>query len=74
MSHDNARFAFRWTPLPTSDPEQLWVCVDQLRDGESQMFQSRSCGRCLRLRAGKCLIVMESYGGCTSCRSHGIFR
>jgi hypothetical protein len=28
-------------PLDTTDgddPEQLWVCVDQLRDGESQMF------------------------------------
>ncbi len=26
---------------PREDPEQLWVCVDQLRDGESQMFPDR---------------------------------
>jgi hypothetical protein len=31
-------FRFPLDPTEDDDPEQLWVCVDQLRDGESQMF------------------------------------
>jgi predicted acylesterase/phospholipase RssA len=31
-------FRFPLDPTKEHDPEQLWVCVDQLRDGESQMF------------------------------------
>jgi predicted acylesterase/phospholipase RssA len=31
-------FRFPLDPNSEDDPEQLWVCVDQLRDGDSQMF------------------------------------
>jgi len=31
-------FRFPLDPTADNDPEQLWVCVDQLRDRESQMF------------------------------------
>jgi predicted acylesterase/phospholipase RssA len=31
-------FRFPLDPTADDDPEQLWVCIDQLRDGESQMF------------------------------------
>jgi predicted acylesterase/phospholipase RssA len=31
-------FRFPLDANEADDPEQLWVCVDQLRDGESQMF------------------------------------
>ena len=31
-------FRFPLDPTADDDPEQLWVCVEQLRDGESQIF------------------------------------
>ncbi|HJV14204.1 MAG TPA: hypothetical protein VJ625_09960 [Propionibacteriaceae bacterium] len=31
-------FRFPLDPTEEDDPEQLWVCIDQLRDGESQVF------------------------------------
>jgi hypothetical protein len=31
-------FRFPLDPTEDDDPEQLWVCIDQLRDGESQVF------------------------------------
>ena len=31
-------FRFPLDANEEDDPEQLWVCIDQLRDGESQLF------------------------------------